>query len=172
MGPATDGKARPIWLALSWADIAPPFWSTIARKSTEQIYSCIFEDKFQWTDIFISAKFGNSQTKILNNSSWTSNIYGTAYGRFFTWNPQRRISPDKKDLIYMLANRSFKFFIHVHDINFFLLNVSPLGPPKAFYEFDGNTMRNHYNELVLTKHTKLNLDHQPCERESYSKSGM
>ena len=125
--------------------------------------SCIFEDTFRLTDIFISAKFGNSQTKILNSSSWTSNIDGSAYGRFFTWNPQRRISPNKKDLIYMLANRSFKFFIHVHDINFFLLNVSPLGPPKAFYEFDGNTMRNHYNELVLIKHTKLNLDHQPCE---------
>ena len=65
--------------------------------------SCIFEDTFRLTDIFISAKFGNSQTKILNNSSWTSNIYGTAYGRFFTWNPQRRTSPDKKDIIYMLA---------------------------------------------------------------------
>ena len=45
-------------------------------------------------------------------------------------------------------------FSSIENLNIFL---------KAFWDFDGNTMKNHYREIELVEHKKLNLDRQPCE---------
>ena len=64
--------------------------------------------------------------------------------------------------------KKFKFYIFVHD-KFFIVNMNPYGPTTSFWQFEGNSMQSHYQEIALIKHKRLNLDHQPCEEaEDYS----
>merc|ERR1719350_2265515 len=93
----------------------------------------------------------------------------TADGRYFTWNPQRLFTPSFTDVMFLSAYRKCKFLIFLHDINFFVFATNPLGTTSAFWEFDGNSMKDHYQEIILVKHKKLNLEHRPCkEAEDYS----
>ena len=133
--------------------------------------TCVFKDTFKLTEILTSATFGGNafSPNSLNISSWTMGVANTDNGRHYTWNLQRIISPAIADVIVISAQRVFKFFIYVHDINFFTLSANPLGPPKAYWEFNGNLMPSHYQELVLIKHQRLNLPHKPCmEDKTYS----
>ena len=59
--------------------------------------------------------------------------------------------------------RNFTFILFVHDENFFFYNTNPLGPPINYHTFQGRFEKNHYQELTLIKHKKLNLKRQPCE---------
>ena len=129
--------------------------------------ACISNDTFQLTEVLKTARFGMMKGSSLNlkDSSWTGDIAATDNGRYFTWDPQTIISPNLTDFVFMSVSKSFKFFILVHDKNFFIMNSNPLGPPASKYEFDGSTMQSHYQELVLIEHQRLNLDHQPCEEE-------
>ena len=129
--------------------------------------ACISNDTYQLTEVLTTARFGmmKGSSLNLNISSWTVDVAATDNGRHFTWDPQTIISPNLTDFVFMSVSKSFKFFILVHDKNFFIMNSNPLGPPASKYEFDGSTMQNHYQELVLIEHQRLNLDHQPCEEE-------
>ena len=130
--------------------------------------ACVANDSFGLTDILTSATFGVF-SKGLNETAWTWDLFNSGYGRYFTWNPQRLITPDLTDYTSLSAYRNFRFYVFVHDINFFVVNLNPFGPTKSFWEFDGNTEPNHYQEICLVKHMKLNLDHKPCmEDEDYS----
>ena len=126
--------------------------------------TCVFKDTFKLTEILTSATFGGNafSKKSLNISSWTMGVANTDNGRHYTWNLQRIISPVVADVIVISAQRKFKFSIYVHDINFFTLSANPLGPPRAYWEFNGNLKPSHYQELVLIKHQRLNLPHKPC----------
>ena len=133
--------------------------------------ACIAHDSFGLTDILTSATFGVF-SKGLNETAWTWDLFNSGYGRYFTWNPKRLITPDYlTGLVYMRMRgfTTFRFYVFVHDINFFVVNLNPFGPTKSFWEFDGNTEPNHYQEICLVKHKKLNLEHKPCmEDEDYS----
>ena len=133
--------------------------------------TCVLKDTFKLTEILTSATFGGNafSKKSLNISSWTMGVANTDNGRHYTWNPQRIISPVVADVIFISAQRKFKFSIYVHDINFFTLSANPLGPPRAYWEFNGNLKPSHYQELVLIKHQRLNLPHKPCmEDKTYT----
>ena len=54
----------------------------------------------------------------------------------------------------------------VHDEKFFVYNANTLGPPINYRTFQGHNEKNHYQELTLTKHKKLNLARQPCEEDT------
>ena len=64
--------------------------------------------------------------------------------------------------MFLSAYRNFKYYVFVHDIDFYIINTNPFGATK-YYEFDGSAMTNHYREIALVKHKKLNLEHRPCE---------
>ena len=127
--------------------------------------ACIDGDSLGLTDFLSTATFQMLASSIgkLNTSAWTEDIDVTANGKHFTWVPRRQISPKMEDFIYMAAYKNFHFHIFVHDINFYFINTNPFGPTKAFWNFDGNSMSNHYQEIALVTYRRLNLDHQPCE---------
>ena len=131
--------------------------------------ACVANDSFGLTDILRSATFGLF-SKELNETAWSWDLFNSGYGRYFTWNPKRLITPDYlTGLVYMRGFTTFRFYVFVHDINFFVVNLNPFGPTKSFWEFDGNTEPNHYQQIYLVKHKKLNLDHRPCvEAKDYS----
>ena len=130
--------------------------------------ACISNDSYRLTDFLTSATFGVS-SRGLNETEWIWDVQTTSWGRYFTWTPQRLITPDFKEYIYMSALRNFRLYVSLHDKNFFLVNINPFGPTKSFWEFDGNTEPNHYQQIFLVKHKKLNLDHRPCiEDEDYN----
>ena len=127
--------------------------------------SCISEDSFGLTEFLATATFGvtSSSEGELNRSSWKEDVDITANGRYFTWNPQKRITPGPEHFMFMSLFKNLRFFIFVHDIDFYFISTSPLGTAISFWEFYGNSMSTHYQELTLIKHKRLNLDHQPCE---------
>ena len=130
--------------------------------------ACITNDSYGLTEFLTSATF-DVTSRGLNETEWIWDMDITAWGRYFTWSPNRLITPDFKDYIYMSALRNFRLYVFPHDINFFLVNVNPFGPTKSFWEFDGSTEPNHYQQIYLVRHKKLNLDHRPCiEDEDYN----
>ena len=133
--------------------------------------ACISQDSFSVNDILTAATFQMTESSFnqLNLSSWTESMDTTANGRQFTWKPQRFISPNLTDAMFLSVYKKFRFFIFVHDINFSFVSNNPLGTTAAFWECDGSSMKSHYQELLLVKHKRLNLDQQPCEEaEDYS----
>ena len=108
--------------------------------------TCISNDSFALTDFLTTATFQmkGSSLNEKNTSSWREDIDITADGRHFTWKPQRFISPAVEDFVFITVRKNFKFYIYVHDINFYVLSTNPYGTTKAFWEFDGNSMENHY----------------------------
>ena len=131
---------------------------------------CIAKNSFELTDFMTTATFKLSPSTVgeLNKTSWTEDINITPDGRIFTWNPQRNITPEWEDLVFLSVYKNFTYFIFVHDIDFYIIGTNRLGATPAFWTFNGKTMQNHYQEIVLVKHKRLNLDHQPCEEdESY-----
>ena len=130
-----------------------------------KLEDCILNDSFELTDLLTMATFGlkGSSKGELNTSSWEEDMDNTANGRHFTWSPQKIISPVMEHFMSMSVYKNFKFFIFVHDIDYYFISTSPFGTALALWEFDGNSMTNHYQEITLIMHKKLNLDHQPCE---------
>ena len=108
--------------------------------------TCISNDSFALTDFLTTATFQMTGSSLneKNTSSWREDIDITADGRHFTWKPQRFISPAVEDFVFITVRKNFKFYIYVHDVNFYVLSTNPYGTTKAFWEFDGNSMENHY----------------------------
>ena len=132
---------------------------------------CISNDSLELTDFLTTATFQMLETSFseLNISSWTADIDAAANGRHFTWNPQRSITPDWADVMFLSVHKLFRFYVWVHDVKFSSVSTNPLGTTSTFFEINGNSQPNLYQELILVKHKKLNLDHRPCEEsEDYS----
>ena len=133
--------------------------------------ACISEDSLGLTDFLTTATFQMIETSYgeLNKSSWTEDMDSTANGRIFTWNPKRLITPDWADVMFLSVYRRFRFYVWVHDTKFSFVSSNPLGTTSAFFEINGNSQPNFYQEVILVQHKKLNLDHRPCEEaEDYS----
>ena len=129
---------------------------------------CVSSDSIELSEYLIESGFG------LNNfsehkQSWTEDMAVTVQGRYFTWNPRKVLTPKPTDVMFFSAHKNFTFSVFVHDLNFFVANINPLGPPMSFWQFKGWSMPSHYQEISLTKHKKLNLGHRPCEeKKDYS----
>ena len=129
---------------------------------------CIANNSFELTDFMTTATFGMTSVGQLNKTSWTEDVGITRNGRVYTWNPQRKITPEKEQIVFLSLYKNFTYFIFVHDIDFNVISANRLGATPAFWEFNGNTMQTHYQEIKLVKHKRLNTDRQPCEEdESY-----
>ena len=130
--------------------------------------ACVTSDSIGLTDFLKNAAFGLT-SRGLNTSEWTWDVDNTAWGRYFTWNPQKLITPEWTDFMFMSTHKNFKMYVLIHDIKYFLFNSNPLGPVKSIWDFDGTAVSHHYQEISLVKQKKLNLDHQPCnEDENYN----
>ena len=137
------------------------------------IYDCLKEDSFGLADFLVEAKFigvnKNYSAPILLNSSsfWKEDRSLSGFGRHFTLKSLKNITQNEEDCLAFVLSSNFSYFVFVHDEDFFLYNVNPLGPPSKAWQFQGSSPNvvNHYQEVTLTRHKKLNLERQPCEED-------
>ena len=135
---------------------------------------CMKEDSFELDHFLEEAKFigvnKNYSPPILFNSSspsfWKEDMSLSGYGRHFTLKPLKNITQNEEDCLTFVLSRNFSFSVFVHDEDFFLYSLNPLGPPSKSWLFEGRSTKYHYQEVKLTRHKKLNLDRQPCEEDS------
>ena len=158
------------------------FWqdfdlSDHCRRINMTVDDCIKKDSFELTDFLEEAKFigvnKNYSPPILFNSSspsfWKEDMSLSGYGRHYTLKPLKNVTQNEEDCLAFILSKNFSYFVFVHDDDFFLFSVNPLGPPSKSWQFQGMSTKNHYQEVTLTKHKKLNLERQPCEEDpSYS----
>ena len=138
---------------------------------------CLKEDSFGLDDFLVEAKYiglnKNYSAPILFNSSasssfWKEDMSSSGFGRHFTLKSLKNVTQNEEDCLTFILSRNFKFFVFVHDEDFFLYSVNPLGPPSKSWQFQGSSpahVQNHFQEVTLTKHKKLNLERQPCEED-------
>ena len=139
------------------------------------IEECVQKDTIELTDFLKDVRFGdepNVSVSVLNSSLFKEDVTVTPWGRHFTFKYSRTMTQDaEKDCLKFVLDRNFTFNVFVHDEDFFLHNFNPLGPPKNSWAFEGNE-RSFYQELILTKQRKKNLDRRPCQGDpGYSFTG-
>ena len=135
------------------------------------IEECVETDTIKLSDFLAEAKFENTYNSSasvqidLSPSSpdWKEDMTATGFGKYFTYKFSEPFVLTEDYCLMFSLFKNFKFFLFVHDEKFFFYNVNPLGPPINYQTFQGLLEKNHYQELTLTKHTKLNLARQPCE---------
>ena len=139
------------------------------QKSAENEQS-IHNESIKLTDFLVDARIEknyNSSVSVLLNLS-SSSVYWredmSAIGNYFTFK-SKFITLNQDYCMTFILVRNFTFKVFVHDEGFFINNANPLGPPVNYWTFEGPSQKNHYQELILTKHTKLNLDQRPCEED-------
>ena len=82
------------------------------------------------------------------------------------------LAPTYDDFLIFHLDKNFVYQIWLHDENFFIPHVNPLGFPSKFWRFkferQNNESRNEpgkFHLITLTKQRKLNLDRSPCEED-------
>ena len=138
------------------------------------IEECVQTDTIKLSDFLAEARFENTYDSSnsvqidLSPSSldWKEDMTTTGFGKHFTFKFSKPFVFDDEYCLMFSLFRNFTFFLFVHDENFFFYNANSLGPPINYQTFQGLNEKNHYQELTLTKHTKLNLDRQPCEENT------
>ena len=133
---------------------------------------CVEEDTIKLADFLLDAKieklFDSSTPLLLNLSHKVhqeEDMTVTVFGKYLTFNTPKYISLNQDYCMTFTLVRNFTYTVFVHDKDFFMHNSNPLGPPMNYRSFSGNTEKNHYQELSLTRQTKLNLDQRPCEED-------
>ena len=141
------------------------------------IEECLQTDTIKLSDFLAEARFENTYDSSnsvqidLSSSSpdWKEDMTTTGFGKHFTFKFSKPFVFNDEYCLTFNLFKNFTFFLFVHDENFFFYNANSLGPPINYQTFQGLNEKNHYQELTLTKHTKLNLDRQPCEdKPAYS----
>ena len=130
------------------------------------VEECIEEDSITLSDFLEDVRFGedlNASSSVLNSLFWKEDMSVTAWGRHFTFKYLKVMTQDDEDCLKFVLKKTYSFSVQVHDEDFFLFNFNPLGPPTNSWNFDGNTEKSFYQELILTKQKRLNLERRPCE---------
>ena len=141
------------------------------------IDQCIHNDSIRLTDFLANAKiernfdYDSAATPLLllnisaSSAYWREDMTWTALGKYFTFKAPKSIALKQDYCMTFVLVKNFTFFVFVHDEDFFILTVNPLGPPTNYWTFQGSSQSSHYQELTLTRHSKLNLDQRPCEND-------
>ena len=137
------------------------------------VEECIKSDSIKLTDFLVKTQLlnvRNSSASILLDSStsspvWKEDMTMPAMGKHFTFKFLKPVALNVDYCLSFSLVRDFTFHVFVHDEDFFFYNANPHGPPINYKTFEGLSEKNHYQELTLTKHRKLNLDRRPCEED-------
>ena len=133
------------------------------------VEECVQKDSIKLMDFLENVELTDVQNSsasiLLDSSNWKEDMTMFAFGRHFTFKSANPIILNADFCFAFFLVRNFTFQVFVHDPDFFLYNSNPNGPPSNYRTFQGQPSENHFQELTLTKHTKLNLDRQPCEED-------
>ena len=104
------------------------------------IDQCIHNDSIRLTDFLASAKIEKifdldsaAPPLLLNLSAssayWREDMTWTAPGKYFIFKAPKSIALKQDYCMTFVLVKNFTFFVFVHDEDFLILAVNPLGPP-------------------------------------------
>ena len=131
--------------------------------NASDIQKCIVEETYNLADLVRQAHIGFKKNESLMNSSlWVEDFASPFYGRYFTLNLERRITPDyENDQIFLHLQKQTNFTIFIYHSKFFLLNSNLLSFPMIIKQVS-SSMGSHYWNLAVTERFELNHPSDPC----------
>ena len=109
----------------------------------KSIEDCVEKDTFHLADVVKGAQYGFSSSNDSHSSSknsstlfWTQDFTVANMGKQFTLESQKALlTSSPGDMLITFLDKKLSFAIFVHDENFFLVNMNPLGPPSNMLIF-------------------------------------
>ena len=99
---------------------------------------------------------------LMNSSLWVEDVTHPFFGRYFTLNLRKRITPNyEDDQIFLHLRQRTNFTIFIYHSNFFLLNSNILSFPTIIKDVS-SSMGSHYWNLAMTERFELNHPNDPC----------
>ena len=136
---------------------------------SNDIENCIIQHTFGQNEVFTDVIKGYSVKESLINltdpSLWTEDFAVAYLGRTYTISIPHTIGPDYyTDQIFVMFGRELNKNIFIHDPNFFLPKVEPVGIPIDPYIklSPQDTPKSHYWSLVVTEVEELDVSEDPC----------
>ena len=84
-------------------------------------------------------------------------------GRYFTLNLPLKIGPNySKVQLFLGLHTNLTFTVFIHDPDYFLFNLNPIGLPTTMRKFTTKKDKSWYYRMELTEVEKLNLPSRPC----------
>ena len=141
----------------------------------ENLIECVNKKTFRHEDIITRSAIGNSyfgdEIDVTNISSWTQGITTFIMGKFHsvkifpTIFNKEHSQQEWRFNIYLKHDQ--KYFIIIHDPDFFVLSTSPASIPKIYLNMDDS--RSHYVIIKAVYTSKINKPKYPCiPDKSYS----
>lgn len=118
----------------SWASFK--FDEHCAKLNMTTIDGCVENGTYHLTDVIKGAQYGlskNDDSSPLNSSTlfWTQDLTTPIMGKHFKLKSQKtRLRSTNDDLLITFLRKNLSFAVFVHDDNFFVVNINPLGPPS------------------------------------------
>ena len=136
------------------------------------IQRCILDGTYNLSDVVKSAHIGYKVNESLMESSlWREDFTITPYGRYFTLNIGKRITPDYAvDQIFLHLHQKFNYKIFIYHQKFFVPNTNILSFPVIIKDAS-SSMGSHYWNLAVTERFELNHPNDPCYEGSILHSG-
>ena len=103
----------------------------------------------------------------MNSSFWVEDVTHPFFGRYFTLNLGKRITPNYvDDQIFLHLRRRTNFTIFIYHSNFFLLNSNILSFPMIIKDVS-SSMGNHYWNLAMTERLIWTIQTTPAMKVDF-----
>ena len=100
------------------------------------IEDCIEKDTFDLTDVVKGVKYGFSNSNNSPSFCWTQDFTDAKMGKHHTLKSRKtQLTRTPDDLLITFLRKNLSFAVFVHDENFFVVNINPLGPPSNMLYF-------------------------------------
>ena len=94
------------------------------------IEDCIEKDTFDLADVVKDAKYGFSNSNNSPSFFWTEDFTDAKMGKHHTLKSRKtQLTRTPDDMLITFLHKNLSFAVFVHDENFFVVNLNPLGPP-------------------------------------------
>ena len=127
------------------------------------IHKCILEGTYNFSDVIKDAHIGFTEYEsLMDPSFWREDFTCTYYGRYFTLNTGRRITPNYEvDQIFLHLQKEFNYKMFIYHQKFFVPNTNILSFPVIIKDVS-SSMGSHYWNLAVTERFELNNPNDPC----------
>ena len=175
--PAVTIQAVTLTNASGWKNYGGEvYWKSFeifqhCSRSNTTILKCVQDHSIDRASFLKNVRFGDNPDTAnsdINSFEWTEDLGPTAWGRAFTMTLiGTKLTQDDESCLKFVLEKQFQYNVFVHDEDFNVYNNNPLGIRNNHWSFEGNKQKSFYQEVILTKKTKLNLEKRPCEEDSH-----
>ena len=131
------------------------------------IPNCIKRETLNISRLLKKVLLGYEKKKqiVIGENDIVEDFTGSRAGRLFTLNVPLKIGPDDYEDQFFLSLKPHFLKIMLHDPDYFIFNVNPVGLPTAQTVFDVEKMASHYHRIALSEVQELDLPTDPCNND-------